>query len=61
MTLSVDARRRNLEQALVSLIEALGERWFCTFYIRPSDFPHVLEDHLGGLASTRLAEGRGHE
>lgn len=42
MTLSPDARRRNLEEALVSFLDALGDGWFCVFYISPSDFPNVL-------------------
>lgn len=43
MTLSADARRRNLDEALVSFSDALGDGWFCTFYISPSDFPNVIE------------------
>ncbi len=43
ITLSVDARRRNLVEALVSFVDALGDGWFCVFYISPSEFPNVLK------------------
>ena len=42
MTLSPDASRRNIEEALVSFIKALGEGWLSAFYIMRSDFPDVL-------------------
>jgi len=43
MTLSTDARRRNLDEALASFVAALGDGWFSPFYINPSQFPDVLD------------------
>ena len=42
MTLSVDDRRENLKEALVTLLNALGDGMFATFWIDPSTFPNVL-------------------
>ena len=42
MTVSSDAKRRNLDEALASFLEALGDELFRTFCISLSDFPHVL-------------------
>jgi hypothetical protein len=54
MTLSPDTRRRNLDEALVSFLDALGDEWFCTFYISPPDFPNVLETTWPELIRRRL-------
>ena len=58
MTLSSDARRRNLDEALVSFMDALGDGWFCVFYISPSDFPHVLPTTWTELTKRGLLKDR---
>jgi hypothetical protein len=42
MTLSVDDRRANLREALISFLNALGDRQFDHFFIEPAKFPEVL-------------------
>jgi hypothetical protein len=54
MTLSSDARRQNFDGALVSFLDALGDRLFCTFYISPSDYPNVLATTWTELTSRGL-------
>lgn len=54
MTLSLDARRRNLDEALVSFIAALGDGWFSAFYIMRSDFPNVLPTTWTKLTNSGL-------
>lgn len=42
MTLSPDARRKNLNEALVRFLNALGAGQFSVLYIDPADYPDVL-------------------
>jgi hypothetical protein len=42
MTLSADARRANLNEALLAFLDKLGDGQFCWFYIIRTDYPDVL-------------------
>lgn len=54
MTLSADARRANLNEALIAFLNGLGDGQFGVFYITTADYPHVLPTTWTGLVNTRL-------
>lgn len=56
MTLSVDDRRKNLKEALVTLLNALGDGKFATFWIDPNEFPNVLPTTWTELSNRYLLE-----
>jgi len=56
--LSADARRRNLDEALVSFMDALGDEWFCSLYISPAGFPNVLPTTWAELTSKGILQDR---
>ncbi len=58
MTLSPDTRRRNLNEALVSFLDALGDGWFCVLYISPSEFPNVQPTTWTELTKRGLLKDR---
>lgn len=41
MNLPSDPKRRILDEALASFLEAVGDEQFCTACLSPSDFPHI--------------------
>ncbi|MGO9273228.1 MAG: hypothetical protein ACLQOO_23830 [Terriglobia bacterium] len=56
MTLSVDARLKNLNDALLAFLNALGEERFLLFFFEPTDYPDVLPTTWTELTNAHLLE-----
>jgi hypothetical protein len=54
MTHSVDARRANLNEALIAFLNGLGDGHLCFFTINPTDYPIVLQTTWPELTSRFL-------
>ena len=59
MTLSITVRRKNLNEALVSLLNSLGEAHFTNLTFLPSHYPNVLPTTWTEMTRCGLLEDEG--
>lgn len=59
MSMSVDARRQNVNDALVSFLNSIGEGHFVAAIIQPKDHPVVKEHNVDGIRAQGLFEPDG--